>query len=148
MAITPEQYFQAKPHTAEQVGCALELLSKVNYLFYKLGYEPKTCPNTGTQISGSKGGSGDGGFRLPTATTGAQNSSHKEAKGVDVYDPDNWLDDHITDELLEECGLYREHPDSTPGWCHLTTRAPRSGMRTFFPTTAAAQAYAEKHKKG
>lgn len=131
--ITPSQYFQAKPHTDAHEQAAMQLLSRVNYLFYRMGYEPPNCPNTGTQISGSKSGSGDGGFRLPTATTGAQLSSHKEAKGVDVYDPDNWLDDHITDELLEECDLYREAPESTQSWCHLSTRPPKSGRRTFNP---------------
>jgi hypothetical protein len=29
--------------------------------------------------------------------------------------------------------LYREDPGSTPGWVHLTTRAPKSGRRTFIP---------------
>ena len=132
--ITIEQYFAVKPHTDAHAASATELLLRVNHLLEHLArVQVPSCPNTGTQISGSKGGQGDGGFRLPTATTGAGLSSHKEAKGVDVYDPLNLLDNAITDALLEEFDLYREHPDSTPRWCHLTTRAPHSGHRTFLP---------------
>lgn len=134
--ITGEQYFQAKPRTPGHETAASDLLEKVNALidWARLGgFKNPTCPNTGTQISGSKDGQGDGGFRLSTATTGKQGSSHKEGKGVDVYDPGNVLDHMITDEDLIHFELYREHPDSTPGWCHLTTRAPGSGKRTFYP---------------
>lgn len=141
--ITLEQYFQAKPHTAEHEAAAKDLLGRVNDLLaHSLEdgvFSGPTCPNTGTQISGSKGGSGDGGFRLQTSTTGASKSSHKEARAVDVYDPKNELDallDHSDtvnggNPVLEHYGLYREAPNATPGWCHLTTRPPGSGRRTF-----------------
>jgi hypothetical protein len=33
--------------------------------------------------------------------------------GVDVFDPQNDFDQWIDDGRLKECGLYREHPDST-----------------------------------
>ncbi len=143
--ITSEQYFQAKPHTQEDDIVADDLLVRVNALCEeaeRLGLLALlTCPNTGTQISGSKGGSGDGGFRLATATTGATNSAHKEAMAVDVYDPagalDEWLDafEHGVGDntMLEQHGLYREAPASTPSWTHLQTRRPRSGRRTFQP---------------
>ncbi len=131
--ITAEQYFQAKPHTAEQEELAAELLDRVARLCDAVAWDWPICPNTGTSVSGSKGGQGDGGFRLPGATTGAAMSSHKEARAVDVYDPKNELDDLITDPLLMAHGLFREHPDSTPGWCHLTSRPPKSGLRTFMP---------------
>lgn len=141
MTISREQYFQAKPHTEEQGAEAASLLMRVNGLCEKVEFDWPVCPNTGTNVSGSKGGQGDGGFRLPGATTGADHSSHKTAQGVDVFDPQAKLDDAIsafdkedgTNELLEEFGLYREAPGSTPGWCHLTTRAPHSGHRTFQP---------------
>lgn len=135
--ITAEQYFQAKPHLPIHDAAAADLLARANALCAR--YEEETgeavpaCPNTGTQVSGSKGGDGDGGFRLATATTGREHSSHKEARGVDVFDPRGDLDGWVTDEILEQFGLYREHPDDTPGWCHLTTRAPASGHRTFHP---------------
>jgi len=110
------------------------------------GRTPDIDPDTGTEISGARGGAGDGGFRLQTATTGKSNSSHKDAKGVDDYDKDDafdkWLDQFEVpmpngqpggNSKLEEYGLYREHPSTTPTWCHLTTRAPASGRRTFYP---------------
>jgi len=126
-------YFGAKPHTQEHIDNATDLLTRVCALLARLNHTGPICPNTGTWISGSKGGSGDGGFRLSTATTGKASSSHKEAKGIDIYDPQHELSNKITDALLEEFGLYREAPIATPTWCHLTTRAPRSNRRTFLP---------------
>ncbi len=152
--ITTHDYFQAKPHSVYQERSARELLLRVNALTIEAerdgAFVRQACPNTGTEISGSKGGNGDGGFRLDTATTGGAHSSHKilyvqladgswrldplaAQAGVDVFDPDGQLDAWITDEILERHELYREHPDSTPGWCHLTMRAPHSGHRTFQP---------------
>lgn len=143
--ITIAQYFGAKPHTAEEEAFATDLLTRVNALRDEAeaaGIKRLIDPDTGTEISGSRGGAGDGGFRLPTATTGRGKSSHKEAKGGDVFDPADKLDAWITtydrsggidNTLLEKHGLYREHPDSTEGWCHLTTRAPGSKRRTFYP---------------
>ena len=143
--ITAQQYFGLKQHDETQTALATFLLDRVDSLTDE-AEAAGICsrpidPDTGTEISGSRGGSGDGGFRTPDATTGRQKSSHKEARGVDVYDPgnhfDNWLttydDAHGGNLKLEEYGLYREHPDSTNSWVHLTTRAPGSGRRTFFP---------------
>lgn len=149
--ITLEQYFrnprtdEEKPHTPAQAEAARDLLERANALVDEYHSEteamPQICPHTECEISGSKGGSGDGGFRLPDSTTGASKSSHREARAVDVYDPgnriDQWLDifegPNGANEKLEQYGLYREHPDATQGWCHLTTRAPGSGRRTFRP---------------
>ena len=134
--ITTDQYFAGKPHSPEQDALAQHMLESVNELLDEAeaaGIPRQICPNTGSEISGSKGGSGDGGFRLPGATTGAATSSHKEARAVDVYDPKGHLDDWLTDEILEKYELYREAPNATVGWCHLSTRAPRSGKRTFNP---------------
>lgn len=142
MTISREQYFQAKPHTEQQGAEAASLLMRVNGLCEKVGFDWPVDADTGTNISGSKGGAGDGGFRLPNATTGKLDSSHKLAQGVDVFDPDGVLDTAISaydakggneNELLEEFGLYREAPGATPGWCHLQTRAPGSGHRTYNP---------------
>jgi hypothetical protein len=44
---------------------------------------------------------------------------------------DKWLT--ANPEKLVEHNLYREHPDATKGWCHLSTRKPPSGNRTFRP---------------
>ena len=134
------EYFGTKiddPAATEQmVDNATKLLRQVNKLLEEAdgdGILLIPDPDTGTLISGSKGGSGDGGFRLPDSATGRPLSAHKQARAVDVYDPKNDLDRWITDRTLSVYGLYREHPDSTMGWCHLQTKAPKSGKRTFYP---------------
>lgn len=138
--ITYEQYFGWKINhpdvTDERRDNARKLLAAVNALLDEAaaaGIHIKNDPDTKCQISGSLNGAGDGGFRLPLAVTGRPGSSHKEGRGVDVYDDGNQLDSWITRERLRKHGLYREHPDHTPCWCHLTDRAPRSGCRTFIP---------------
>lgn len=137
--ITVEQYFGAKPHEQFHKIAAADLLRRVDGLCTHLGFNKPIDPDTGSCISGSKGGAGDGGFRLSDSATGAKLSSHKEAKAVDVFDPLNELD-HMIDEydepdgsnsVLEQFGLYREASPHTPGWCHLTTRPPKSGRRSF-----------------
>lgn len=135
--ITLAEYFAGKPHEKSHEQAAQILLDRVmgllNYLVQTKGLKLSKCPNTGTYISGSKGGSGDGGFRLPTATTGTKLSSHKEATGLDAYDPENCIDDAITEDpsLLIMFDLYREDPKETKHWCHLTIRVPGSKKRTF-----------------
>jgi hypothetical protein len=52
---------------------------------------------------------------------------------VDIFDPYNHIDDWITRNVLLKFDLYREHPDCTENWLHLSTRAPKSGTRTFLP---------------
>ena len=143
--ITLQQYFGLKARDERQVSEAVNLLDRVDRLTDEAEaagiFARPIDPDTETEISGSRGGNGDGGFRLPDAVTGRSKSSHKEARGVDVYDPgnhfDNWLttyDDGLGgNSKLEEYGLYREHPDSTNSWVHLTTRPPGSGKRTFQP---------------
>ena len=135
--ITLEQYFGDKPYTTQEETNAVDLLNRVNGLAgeyqWRTGCLLKIDVDTGTFISGSKNGAGDGGFRLPDAETGRPNSSHKEAKGVDVFDGDGEFSKWITDELLEKYGLFREAPSYTPGWVHLQTRPVRSGNRTYRP---------------
>lgn len=148
--ITLEQYFNGKPHTANQAAAAFILLEKVNALldWARLGgYKFPTDPDTKCQIGGdSVKGNGDGGFRGPHEG-GAVHSSHKimwrleqgqwvedqTMAAVDVYDPGDVLDRILSDADLERFGLYREAPEATPNWCHLTTRPPASGKRTFLP---------------
>ena len=91
----------------------------------------ETNPKTSNNISGNL--NGDGGFRLQDSKTGSSKSSHKEGRAVDIYDNSGRLDAWITDEILQEYSLYREHPSATIHWCHLTTRAPASQNRTFYP---------------
>lgn len=84
---------------------------------------------TDSQVSGEQ----YGGFRPKNCPIGAPSSAHKLGLAVDIFDPHGDLDHWINDSILEACGLYRESPVHTDGWCHLSIRAPHSGNRTFIP---------------
>ena len=135
--ITLQDYFSDKPHPNEYNLNALTLLYRVNNLIAAYttdtGKLPEINPITGSQVSGSKGG--DGGFRLPTSTTGSSRSAHKLGMAIDLYDRgehlDKWLD--AKPDALIKYDLYREEPASTINWLHLSTRKPLSGKRTFKP---------------
>lgn len=129
-------YFKAYPSHPEVTGeiheNAVALLEKVNALLEECkanGWSPRINPVTGTLISGNM----NGGWRPSWCPVGAPTSSHKTGRGVDIADGNGRLDAMITDAMLERHGLYREHPDATSGWAHLTDRAPKSGKRTFWP---------------
>lgn len=118
--------------TAGRRKSIADLVPQVNALLAKAkaaGIPLPINPKTGTQVSGEQ----YGGFRPQTCSIGAPHSAHKEGMAVDIYDPTNALDAWITDDVLRECGLYREGGNWTPGWTHLTTRRPGSGNRTFMP---------------
>ena len=65
----------------------------------------------------------------------AKKSAHMSCEACDFRDTDGSLDKYCMDNLyiLEQCGLYLEHPSATPGWCHLQIRRPGSGNRVFKP---------------
>jgi hypothetical protein len=118
--------------TPERKAAAFEMLEKANALLADAeahGVELDNNPTTRTLVSGTQ----YGGFRPQDCAQGAQRSSHKEGRAVDVYDPTGALDRWISDLILEKYDLYREHPADTPGWCHLSDKAPGSGRRTFHP---------------
>ena len=135
--ITLQEYFSDKPHPNEYNLNALTLLYRVNNLIAAYttdtGKLPQINPITGSQVSGSKGG--DGGFRLPTSTTGSSKSAHKQGMAIDLVDHDQHLDKWLDakPDALIKYDLYREEPASTINWCHLGTRKPLSGKRTFKP---------------
>lgn len=139
--ISLEDYFGVKINhpdaTPERVDNAKVMLVKVNALLLEAQEVGKirllTDPDTGTVISGSKGGAGDGGFRLQTSATGAPRSKHREGHAVDVYDPANLLDDWIGRNLLIKHGLWREVRTATVGWAHLQDVPPKSGNRSYIP---------------
>lgn len=112
-------------HITDLVPAVNALLARAAQAGVKLPINPKTK----TQVSGKQ----FGGFRPQTCPIGAPLSAHKQGLAVDIYDPDNKLDAWITDEVLRECGLFREGGRWTPGWTHLTIRRPGSGNRTFVP---------------
>ena len=104
-------------------------VNKLLDLAREAGIRLKVNKSTGTLVSGTR----YGGFRPQACSEGAPKSAHKEGKAVDIYDPDEALDTWLSDEILLKCNLYREHPDKTEGWCHLSIRRPASGHRTFWP---------------
>jgi hypothetical protein len=65
------------------------------------------------------------GWRPPainaTVANAAPNSRHVLCLAIDLADDDGTLDAwcmaHL--DVLEEIGLWLEHPDATPGWCHV-----------------------------
>lgn len=69
------------------------------------------------------------------AAGGAINSSHLTCEACDFKDGDWALKQFVLmrPEILEECGLYMEHPDHTRTWIHLQTRKTASGARIFKP---------------
>lgn len=132
--ITVDEYFGkwASLKTPQLVANAEGLLARVNPLLQLAvagGLDIPINPATRSHISGQT----LGGIRPLDCAQGSRRSSHKQGRGVDVYDPLNRLDAWITDEILDKFGLYREAPSATLGWCHLTDRAPPSGRRTFNP---------------
>ncbi len=125
----------SKDWTPECTRNAVILLSRVNLLLRD--YEQVTGnviainPKTKSEVSGEL----LGGFRPQSTPIGATKSAHKTGEAVDVYDITNhldwWIDTNA--QILVKYDLYRESPVATMGWCHLSTRAPKSKSRTFIP---------------
>jgi hypothetical protein len=69
---------------------------------------------------------------IPTA---APKSKHMTGQAVDIIDDEGELDDWCMNnqDVLEQLGLWHEHPSATKGWCHVQIIPPKSGKRTFFP---------------
>jgi len=133
--ITLEQYFGAKKHPIEHLANANILLAKVNLCLYKAEYDGWIDPDTNSQISGAKGGSGDGGYRTPDSHTGGAGSAHRSARAVDVFDPDRILAQWCVKNkaALVEIGLWCEDFRYTPVWCHFQQIQPKSGKRIYIP---------------
>lgn len=70
-----------------------------------------------------------------TTPGAAKKSNHCLGLACDFKDLDRTLAKYCLQHLdvLEECGLYMEAPDSTPTWVHLQCVPPRSGKRVFKP---------------
>src|SRR5690242_17400126 len=78
------------------------------------------------------------GWRPPSvnaAVGGSKRSNHMTCKAIDLSDDDGELDAWCMANLdvLARLGLWLEHPDSTPRWCHVQTVPPKSGNRIFKP---------------
>ena len=134
MIITLNDYLGpwASVATEEQRDNATAMLEKVNAFLEAaelFGVEIGENPVTKTCVSGEQ----YGGFRPADCPIGAEHSSHKLGRAVDIFDPYDALDNWATDARLEAFQLYREAPTATRRWCHLTDKAPGSGKRTFQP---------------
>jgi hypothetical protein len=125
--ISVAEYYMGRdkkyPINDTQRANAEELVEKVNQLLSRFG--------EGRRVTS--------GWRPPqvnAATPGAaKRSLHMSCEAVDLEDEDGQLDDWCLDhpEVLQEIGLWQEHPASTKGWCHLQVVPPRSGKRVFYP---------------
>ena len=79
------------------------------------------------------------GWRPPQVNAGISNaaprSKHMLGLAIDLADPEGELDDWCMDNLdvLEQLGLYLEHPSATKSWCHVQCVPPKSGKRVFYP---------------
>lgn len=64
---------------------------------------------------------------------GAKKSNHLRGLAIDLRDTAGDLDELLFAEqdILLQCGLYLEHPNSTPGWAHLQCVPPASRRRVF-----------------
>jgi len=143
--ITKAQYFGNKPHPIEHEANACRLIDGSANLFLKecheLGhYDYEIDPDTGTQISGSKGGTGAGGYRGKNEGP-TLHSTHKDANGIDIADSVRKLAAYcVTHEgkaHMARHGLYMEDPRWTPVWCHFQRVAPKSGKRIYIPSMSA-----------
>lgn len=140
--ISVEDYFKAyagHPEiTPEKIDRAWILLQRVNVALTEAlvaGVPLQHNPTTGTYVSGQK----NGGFRISTTSVGAAKSQHREARAVDVYDPNRALATWViaNQARMRELGLWIEDPRWTPTWVHLQSLAPGSGNLVFVPSMTA-----------
>lgn len=62
---------------------------------------------------------------------GAKSSCHVLCMAVDFHDNDGALKAFVTSEILEQCGLWQEAPESTPTWVHVDIK--ERANRVFKP---------------
>ena len=100
---------------------AANLLARVNYFLGLL------------RIKDVKMTSGYRPGRFNKVAGGSARSGHISCEAIDIADTDGSIGLLIMNnlDLMEECGLYLEHLDYTPGWVHLQTRKTQN--RVFKP---------------
>jgi len=138
------QYFRSKVHPPEHEANGVKLLAQVNLCLHKANedgvYDYWIDPDTNSQISGAKGGSGDGGYRAADSRTGGATSAHRIASAVDVFDPERKLAQWCVKNkaALVELGLWCEDFRWTyahkASWVHLQCVQPKSGKRIYIPS--------------
>lgn len=123
LALTP----RIEDNALRMVALANELI----ILAKGAGFVVRLSPRTGTLVTS--------GWRPPAinkAAQGATGSRHLSGEAIDLYDPADWLDRFCLStqtNVLQDLGLWLEHPSATPGWCHVQSRPPASGRRVFYP---------------
>lgn len=127
--ITLEEYYMGRDKkypdqlTDELRLNAQDTVDKANQLLARFGESRKV----------------NSGWRPPAVNAAipkaAKKSNHMRCLAIDLDDDDGDLDDWCMSNLsvLEELGLWMEHPAATKGWCHVQTVPPRSGRRVFYP---------------
>lgn len=109
--------------TDEKRANAAKTVERVNLLMVAFGHSRKV--NSGWRPAVING-----------STTGAAlKSKHMTCQACDLEDADGDLDEWALEhpEILEQIGLWQEHPASTKGWAHFQIIPPKSGNRVFFP---------------
>ena len=122
--ITLDQYLMGRKEglTPDLLKNAQDTINKVNRLLQLFGSTRKVT-------------SGYRPAAINAAVGGAKRSKHMLCKACDLEDRDGKLDAWCYDNQpkLAEIGLWLEHPSATPGWCHIQTVPPKSGVRVFRP---------------
>ena len=106
------------PLTMAQAYNMADLLARVNWLISKVGGEYLVS-------------SGYRPAKINAAAGGAKLSAHMTCQAIDLVGNELAIELQKNTQLLEECGLYLEHPDHTPTWTHCQTRPTRN--RVFLP---------------
>lgn len=127
--ITPAKFWQgrdikyAQELTHEIKANATEVQRRVNLLLQRAGFEDRDA-TSGWRPSAVNAA-------IPNA---APKSKHMKGQAIDVEDSDKALQRWCMANLdvLEELGLWMEHPRDTPTWCHLQSVPPASGKRVFY----------------
>lgn len=136
-SITLDDYLMGrdKIHLSnDQYLAGTSLVEKINHLLGLLagdGVNLEISPRTGSLVS-----SGYRPQNINANTPGAApKSKHISLQACDLYDPEGEIDDWCMEnlEVLEQIGLWMEHPSATKGWCHIQVVPPRSRRRVFYP---------------
>lgn len=114
---------KANPPDDETRKNAADLVGRINMLAKELPF-PLPSMTSGYRPAA-----------INAAVGGAKKSNHMTGNAIDLADADGKLDAWCMANLdiLERLGLWLEHPDATPTWCHLQRVAPRSKNRVFRP---------------
>ena len=128
--LTLADYFMGRdmPHAAEltaelraHAACTVE---RANALLRRAGVGKCTVNSGWRPLSVNA--------RVPKASP---RSRHITCQAIDLCDERDLLDAWCMANLdaLAAIGLWLEHPEATPGWCHVQIVPPRSGRRVFHP---------------